>query len=110
MKKKLFLIVVIIGVQCAIVAQQIVHVVPNTYILKLKENCRTTLLQKSISTALQSSTISIERTFPTHQALTHKANSRMVDLSLFYTLVADANSDKVIDELISSLEKKEESQ
>ncbi len=102
MKKKLFLIVVIIGVQCAIVAQQIVHVVPNTYILKLKENCRTTLLQKSISTALQSSTISIERTFPTHQALTHKANSRMVDLSLFYTLVADANSDKVIDELMKT--------
>ena len=67
------------------------NTVENTYIVKLKPQYRNLFQQKSISSLINDEQAILKPTFPNHKALLEKTDSRMVDLSLIYTLVTDKN-------------------
>ena len=67
------------------------NTVENTYIVKLKPQYRNLFQQKSISSLINDEQAILKPTFPNHKAMLKKSDSRMVDLSLIYTLVTDKN-------------------
>ena len=94
---------ILIVLTCSFLWSVTAQVLPNTYIVKLRNNAHKSTALNLLQTTLNN-TMEITQTFPNHSLTSQqKTNKSLVDLSLIYTVsVSDSLTEKSLSELMQS--------